>query len=402
MAKALLIRYAEIHLKGRNRPFFEKRLVENVMRAARAVTPCELIRDQGRFILTDWDEAREEALVGAVRGVFGVHSCSPATVCAPEPGEITRTAVDVAARERGEGGRFKVEARRADKRFPMESPALARHLGAALLQSRPGLTVDVHNPEWRLYAEVRDRAYIYTRFLDGPGGMPVGTGGKVLLLLSGGIDSPVAGYMIARRGVEVEAVYFDSPPHTSERARRKVVQLCEALAPNCGPIRLHVVRFTEIQEAIYTRCHPEFLTVLMRRFMMRVAEAVARRTGCEALVTGENLGQVASQTLQSIAATNAVCTMPVFRPLIAFDKLEIVDKARQIGTYEISILPYEDCCTVFVPKHPVTRPKLNDTESAESVLDIETLCAGALGRVETMRIGGEGGNGTDTRGGDTD
>ena len=217
--------------------------------------------------------------------------------------------------------------------------------------------------------------------------MPVGTGGKVALLLSGGIDSPVAGYMLARRGVELEAVYFDSPPHTSERARRKVVDLCETLSGFCGPIRLHVVRFTEIQEIIYTQCNPEYLTILMRRFMMRIANRIAEQCGCEAMATGENLGQVASQTIQSIAATNAVCEMPVFRPLIAFDKAEIIDKARRIGTYEISILPYEDCCTVFVPRHPATRPRLADVEKAEAVLDIEAMCAEAMQRVEVVKVG---------------
>ncbi len=398
----LLVRYAEIHLKGQNRPFFEKLLARNVMKAAEGVCPCALVRDQGRFFVTDYDAEREEELLRAVNRVFGVHSLSPAAVCEPNMDDIVKTALAVVARERPEGGRFKVDARRADKSFPLQSPELARQLGGAVLKSFRNISVDVHDPAWRLYVEVRDKAYLYTRFIDGPGGMPTGTGGKIALLLSGGIDSPVAGYMLARRGVELEAVYFDSPPHTSERARRKVVDLCEALSRYCGGIRLHVVRFTEAQEAIYTQCHPEFMTVIMRRFMMRIAESIACAGGCEALATGENLGQVASQTLQSIASTNAVCTIPVFRPLIAWDKADIVKKAREIGTYEISILPYDDCCTVFVPRHPVTRPKLKDTEQAESTLDIDALCAAALGRVETIRIGGGDGDGTDARGGAAD
>jgi thiamine biosynthesis protein ThiI len=384
MGTVLLVRYAEIHLKGRNRPFFESMLEKNILAAARAICPCELVRDRGRFFVVDYDEAHADELLSAVLKVFGVHSASPATICAANMDDITSTALAIARTEQPQGGSFKVEARRADKSFPLESPQIARELGGVLFHALPNVTVDVHNPSWTLSVEIRDQAYIYTRFLDGPGGMPVGTGGKVALLLSGGIDSPVAGYMLSRRGVELEAVYFDSPPHTSERAKRKVVQLCEVLSKYCGPVRLHVVRFTEIQEAIYTRCHPEFLTIIMRRFMMRIAEAIAKQTGCEALATGEDLGQVASQTIQSIAATNAVCALPVFRPLIAFDKAEIVDKARQIGTFEISILPYEDCCTVFVPKHPVTRPKLYDVEQTEGVLDIQKMCEEALGNTEII------------------
>lgn len=396
MSNVLLVRYAEIHLKGQNRPFFEKLLVQNVMKAAEAVCPCSIIRDRGRFILVDYEDARGEELLAAVVRVFGVHSASPAVVCEPAMEDIAKTALAIIRQERPKGGSFKVDARRADKSFPLESPELARQLGGTVLRANPAITVDVHNPAWRLYVEVRDKAYIYTRFIDGPGGMPVGTGGKVALLLSGGIDSPVAGYMLARRGVELEAIYFDSPPHTSERARRKVIQLCEALTGFCGPIRLHIVRFTEIQEAIYNQCYPDYLTILMRRFMMRIAGRIAAQNGCEAMATGENLGQVASQTIQSIAATNAVCEMPVFRPLIAFDKSEIIDKARQIGTYEISILPYEDCCTVFVPRHPVTRPKLPDVERAEKVLDVEAMCAEALQQVEMIPTGMKENDETDT------
>lgn len=391
MREALLVRYAEIHLKGRNRPFFEKALADNLMRAARAVCACTLTRDQGRFIVADYDPGCGEELLAAALGVFGVHSASPAAVCGPTMEEIESTALQVVKRERPGGGKFKVEARRADKSFPLESPELARRLGGIVLRSYPNCKVDVHAPDWRLWAEVRDRAYLYTRFEPGPGGMPAGTGGKAMLLLSGGIDSPVAGWMLARRGVRLEAVYFDSPPHTSERARRKVEQLCQALSGSCGSIRLHVVRFTEIQEAIYEKCHPEFLTILMRRFMMRTAEALARKEGCEALITGENLGQVASQTIQSLAATDAVCAMPVFRPLIAFDKAEIIDRARALGTYEISIQPYEDCCTLFVPRHPVTRPRIADVEKTEAVLDVEGMVAEALSHVDATAIGGGAG-----------
>ena len=387
MEQALLIRYGEIHLKGQNRPFFERTLVQNIQKAALAVAPCKLVRDQGRFLLVDYDRQSAVALMAAVNRVFGVHSVSPATVCEPTMEAITATAVAIVGAERQGQGTFKVEARRSDKYFPLESPALARELGAAVLQAHPGLTVDVHSPQWRLYCEVRERAYLYTQFLDGPGGMPVGTGGRVLLLLSGGIDSPVAGYRLARRGVEVEAVYFDSPPHTSDRAREKVVELARILSQSCGPVRLHVVRFTELQETLYTQCRPDYLTVLMRRFMMRIAERIAREVGCEALVTGENLGQVASQTLQAMRVTNAVCTLPVFRPLISHDKVEIIDEARKIGTYETSILPYEDCCTVFVPRHPVTHPTMLAAETAERELDVEALVGQALEHTTVIEPG---------------
>ena len=389
MADVLLIRYGEIHLKGQNRPFFERILMRNIQSAAQAVTSCALEREQGRFLLRGYAQEREEELLRAVNHVFGVHSASPATVCAPELGAIEATARRVMAAERPAGGSFKVDARRGDKAFPLTSPDLARHLGGLLLAEQPNLRVDVHEPDFRLYVEVRQSAaYVYTRFENGAGGMPTGTGGRVMLLLSGGIDSPVAGYSIARRGVELEAVYFHSPPHTGERAQRKVEELARILAGACGPVRLHVVHFTAIQEKLYTDCRPDYLTILMRRFMMRIAELLARQSGCEALVTGENLGQVASQTLQSLASTDAVCQMPVFRPLIGYDKVEIVDVARQIGSFETSILPYEDCCTVFVPRHPVTRPRVADAERAEQGLDIDALCRACA--VERVTIGAQG------------
>ncbi len=388
MADLLLIRYGEIHLKGQNRPFFERQLMKNILAAATAVCPCELMRDQGRFLLRGYAPERTEELLRAVNRVFGVHSASPATECEPTLEAIEATALRVMEAERPNGGTFKVDARRSDKAFPLTSPELARALGAKLLANRRNLSVDVHDPSFRLYVEVREKAYIYTRFESGAGGMPTGTGGRVMLLLSGGIDSPVAGYLLAKRGVELEAVYFHSPPHTGERAQRKVEDLARVLAGCCGGVRLHVVRFTDVQEKLYTDCRPDYLTILMRRFMMRIAQRLARQTGCEALATGENLGQVASQTLQSLACTDAVCQMPVFRPLIAHDKVEIIHQARAIGTYETSILPYEDCCTVFVPRHPVTRPKLAEAERAEAELDIDAMCQACA--VERVTIGAHG------------
>ena len=386
MANVLLVRYGEIHLKGQNRPFFEKTLVQNVLKAAQSVCKCGIVRDQGRFILVDYDVQNEEALLRAVNRVFGVHSVSPAVVCDAQIDTITATAIEMVGAQRQGRGTFKVEGKRANKQFPLESPELARRLGGSILAAYPALQVDVHEPQWRLYAEVRERAYVYTRYEQGPGGMPTGTGGSAMLLLSGGIDSPVAGYQIARRGVELQAVYFDSPPHTSNRAREKVETLAAHLADYCGAITLHTVRFTEVQEKIYTDCRPEYLTILMRRFMMRLAEAIAVREGCGALVTGENLGQVASQTLESMAVTNAVCRLPVLRPLISLDKVEIIEMARKIGTYDTSILPYEDCCTVFVPRHPVTRPTLHGTEAEEAKLDVDALCAQALENTVSKRM----------------
>ena len=281
---------------------------------------------------------------------------------------------------------FKVNARRGDKQYPVTSEQINRDMGEVILEAFPQMRVDVHHPDVILHVEVRQRINLFSLMIPGPGGMPVGTNGRAMLLLSGGIDSPVAGYMIAKRGVKIVAVYFHAPPYTSERAKQKVVDLANLVARYAGPINLHVVNFTDIQLYIYDKCPHEELTIIMRRYMMRIAQTIAERTGSIGLITGESIGQVASQTLQSLAATNEVCTMPVFRPVIGFDKQEIVDVSEKIGTYETSIQPYEDCCTIFVAKHPVTRPNINEIHSSERRLEekIDQLVETALETTEQI------------------
>lgn len=283
---------------------------------------------------------------------------------------------------------FKVAARRARKNYPLNSMQLNEELGGVILDAYPDMHVDVHNPDILLHVEIRDKIYLYSEIIPGPGGMPVGTGGKAMLLLSGGIDSPVAGWMIAKRGVKIDAVYFHAPPYTSERAKQKVVDLAKKVAAYAGPVWLHVINFTDIQLYIYDKCPHDELTIIMRRYMMRIAEHIARETECLGLITGESIGQVASQTMASLAATNEVCTMPVYRPLIGFDKMEIVDIAEKIDSYETSILPYEDCCTIFVAKHPVTKPNLNIIKRHEQNLqeEIEALVEKALATDEVIVV----------------
>lgn len=291
----------------------------------------------------------------------------------------------------GQKKTFKVHTRRAHKGFPMESMEINAELGGRILDEFPEMTVDVHKPDVTIHIEIRGRIYIYSEVIPGPGGMPLGTNGRSMLLLSGGIDSPVAGYMVAKRGVYIDAVYFHAPPYTSERAKQKVVDLANLVARYSGPINLHVVNFTDIQLYIYEQCPHEELTIIMRRYMMRIAQAIAEKTGSIALITGESIGQVASQTLQSLASTNEVCTMPVFRPVIGFDKQEIVDVSEKIGTYETSIQPYEDCCTIFVAKHPVTKPNLKVIRNSERHLEekIDEMVKTALDTVEVIACRGE-------------
>ena len=283
---------------------------------------------------------------------------------------------------------FKVAARRARKNYPLDSMQLNVEMGGVILDAYPEMRVDVHKPDILLHVEIRDKIYLYSEIIPGPGGMPVGTGGKAMLLLSGGIDSPVAGWMIAKRGVKIDAVYFHAPPYTSERAKQKVVDLAAKVAAYAGPVWLHVVNFTDIQLYIYDKCPHDELTIIMRRYMMRIAEHIAKETECLGLITGESIGQVASQTMASLAATNEVCTMPVYRPLIGFDKMEIVDIAERIDSYETSILPYEDCCTIFVAKHPVTKPNLNIIKRHEQNLQegIDELVEKALTTKEVIVV----------------
>lgn len=283
---------------------------------------------------------------------------------------------------------FKVNARRSNKKFPMQSMQINSEIGHYLLEEYPSLTVDVHHPEVLLNIEIREKVYLYSKTVKGAGGLPVGTNGKAMLLLSGGIDSPVAGYMISKRGVELEAVYFNAPPYTSERAKQKVMDLAKIVSGFSGTIRLHIVNFTDIQLAIYEKCPHEELTIIMRRYMMKIAEELAKKNKCQALITGESIGQVASQTMQSLACTNEVCTIPVFRPCIGMDKQEIIDISEQIDTYETSILPYEDCCTIFVAKHPVTKPILEIIKRSEEKLSdvIDDLIETALNTVEEVEV----------------
>ena len=388
---AFLIKYAEIAIKGKNRYLFEDALVKQMRLALESVEgDFQVIKEQGRvYVLCpenyDFDEAVE-----ALQRVFGIVGISPVMIF-PDQG-LEQTKKDVLeymqARYPDFSGTFKVYTRRAKKSYPVPSMEVSAELGGVILDHFPGASVDVHTPELTLSVEIREKIYVYSETLPGPGGMPVGTNGKAMLLLSGGIDSPVAGYMIAKRGVKIDTVYFHAPPYTSERAKQKVVDLAKLVARYSGPIRLHVVNFTDIQLYIYDQCPHEELTIIMRRYMMRIAEHFAKESGCLGLITGESIGQVASQTLQSLAATNEVCTIPVYRPVIGFDKQEIVEISRKINTFETSIQPFEDCCTIFVAKHPVTKPNLNVIHRSEKKLDekIDQLMKEAIETTEVIEI----------------
>ena len=388
MDRLVLIRYGEIYLKGQNRPFFEKMLVNNIKKATEPFGQARVYRAQGRIYVENIEV--ERIVLERLAKVFGAIGINPAWKTDKDLDSIKAmvkaTMEDALEKSPEEGLTFKVESRRADKTFPIGSMDLSRDMGAFILQNFPGLKVDVHNPDIKINLEIREHAYAYHENIPGAGGMPVGTNGKTTLLLSGGIDSPVAGWMIAKRGVRLTAVHYHSFPYTSDKAKEKVIDLAKLMTQYCGPIRLHVVPFTEIQQELYEKCPDGLLTILMRRFMMRIAEIIAEKDGAQALVTGESIGQVASQTLEALASTDDVVSMPVFRPLIGLDKNEIVEIAEKINTYETSILPYEDCCTVFVPRHPVTRPKLDRVRQAETVLDSEALIERALEGVEVYDI----------------
>ena len=389
MYKAFLIKYGEIGIKGKNRHLFEDALVHQIKYALKPVEGEFLItKEQGRIYIEalgeyDYDEAMER-----LQCVFGIVGICP--VVLKEEQGLEQLAEDVIEylkqRYPQPNMTFKVDTRRAKKSYPMTSMEVSAALGGRILEAFPEMKVDVHHPELMIHVEIRKKINIYSEIIPGPGGMPVGTNGKGMLLLSGGIDSPVAGYMIAKRGVKIDAVYFHAPPYTSERARQKVVDLARIVAKYSGPIYLKVVNFTDIQMYIYEKCPHEELTIIMRRYMMRIAEHFAVETNSLGLITGESIGQVASQTMQSLAATNEVCELPVYRPLIGFDKQEIIAVSEKIGTYETSILPYEDCCTVFTPRHPATRPVLEEVCGAEAALDVEGLVARALEGESWIRV----------------
>ena len=359
MFTSFLIKYAEIGIKGKNRYLFEDALVRQIKYALKKCEGEFLVhKTQGRIFVDAESEFDYDEVVAHLQRVFGISGICPVVHIQDEGFEkLCETVIDYIAKVYPDCNQtFKVAARRARKNYPKDSMTINMDMGEAILKAYPNMKVDVHHPDIMLNIEIREEIYIYSVILPGPGGMPVGTGGKGMLLLSGGIDSPVAGYMIAKRGVKIDAVYFHAPPYTSERAKQKVVDLAKIVARYTGPIYLHVINFTDIQLYIYEKCPHEELTIIMRRYMMRIAEQIAKETECLGLITGESIGQVASQTMNSLIATNEVCELPVYRPLIGFDKQEIVEVSEKIGTYETSILPYEDCCTIFVAKHPVTKP----------------------------------------------
>ena len=391
MFKAFLIKYAEIGIKGKNRYLFEEALVDQIRFALKKVEgEFKVHRTQGRIYVDALSEFDFDETIQGLQKVFGISGICPVVYAEDEGFEkLGKDVIEFIDKVYPEKNKtFKVQARRARKNYPMDSMEINCELGGVILDAYPEMKVDVHHPEIELNVEIREKIYIYSQIIPGPGGMPVGTNGKAMLLLSGGIDSPVAGYMISKRGVKIDAVYFHAPPYTSERAKEKVVDLARSVAAYSGPMKLHIVNFTDIQLYIYEKCPHDELTIIMRRFMMKIAEKIALESGCLGLITGESIGQVASQTMQSLAATNEVCTLPVYRPLIGFDKQEIVEISERIDTYETSVLPYEDCCTIFVAKHPVTKPNVKVIKGHEKNLEekIDEMVETALSSREILDI----------------
>lgn len=388
MKEIILVKNGEIALKGLNRNTFEAVLIKNMRRRLKPFGAFEITKAQSTiYVQPKEDDIDFDRAVECLQKVFGIAALSRALVVEKEFGEICRQTLEYLAEVLPQTKTFKVEAKRADKSFPMKTPEICRELGGVILSAYPHLKVDVNHPELVVNVEIRETAaYIHGKQLSGAGGMPIGTSGKALLLISGGIDSPVAGYMLAKRGVELSAIHFISPPYTSDRALQKVETLCEKMCEYCGRIPFYCVEFTEIQEAIRTQCPEELFTVIMRRMMMKIALEVAKNTGMSALITGESLAQVASQTISAIACTDAVSDIPVFRPLIGMDKNEIIEISRSIDTFETSILPYEDCCTVFTPRHPKTRPNLEQILEAEQAFDFAPLLRKAVESIQCKTI----------------
>ena len=384
-----IVRFGETALKGKNKSYFEKKLVDRVKKILRKFSGVDVYREEGLVFVSANSENSQEELVGEISKVFGISSISPAVETNPNMEDIYETAVNFMMNliEKESVRTFKVEAKRADKNFPVKSPEIARLVGGEVLKGCKVLKVDVRNTQVCLNVDVRrDKAYIYRKKIQGYGGLPLGTNGKGMLLLSGGIDSPVAGWMMAKRGMGIEAIHFHSYPYTSRRAQEKVEELARQISIYCGDFKLHIVNLLPVQEEIIKTCPEEETTILVRRFMMKIAEKVGEQTGAKTLITGESLGQVASQTTESIVCTDQSVAMPVLRPLIAMDKVDIMDVAKKIGTYETSILPYEDCCTVFLPKHPVTRPKLESILHSEEKLNVDKLVAEAMKNVQIKNI----------------
>ena len=388
MERVLLIKYGEIMLKGLNRPAFEKQLERNIKKVLSGKFRFNISKEHGRFYIEiEGDESDRRNAAAKVAKVFGIVSVSFAYRIALDPDSIYKASVLI-SRQAFERGlkTFKVETRRPNKLFPIESMKFSASAGSEILHDIPELKVDVHEPEFTVYVELRKNAYVYYESIRAGGGIPVGSSGRGLVLLSGGIDSPVAAYMMAKRGLQLDAVYFHSHPYTTEMAKEKVIDLARKLSVYCGNMRLHVVNFTDTQLAIYDNCPHAQLTIIMRRVMMLVAEQIASGLGAKALVTGESLGQVASQTLESLAVTNAAVSIPVFRPLIGMDKYEVIEISREIDTYETSILPYEDCCTVFVAKHPETKPKLEKILKSEENIDIGSMIEKCMSDIEIIEV----------------
>ena len=388
--RSFLIKYAEIGVKGKNRYLFEDALVKQIHHRLKNLEGnFSVTKEAGRIYAEAAEDFDYDEVIDALQHVFGIVGICPMVQIEDNGYEDLKAQVVKYIDDAYENKNFtfKVVARRANKQYPVVSDQINRDLGEVILNAFPETKVNVHTPDVLLRVEVRHKINIFSETIPGPGGMPIGTAGRAMLLLSGGIDSPVAGWMIAKRGVTVDATYFHAPPYTSERAKQKVVDLAKLVAKYTGPIRLNIINFTDIQLYIYDQCPHDELTIIMRRYMMKIAETIAKENDCLALVTGESIGQVASQTMQSLAVTNEVCELPVMRPLIAFDKQDIVDISLKIGTYETSVLPYEDCCTIFVAKHPVTKPSLKKIKNSEKKLDekIDELMKTALETREVIR-----------------
>lgn len=388
MENVVVIRYGEIMLKGKNKRFFEDKLVSQIRHALSDLGKLRVYKAHSRIYI-DVESYNVNDITDRAKRVFGVVSLSVAKRFEVDMDKIKEIALDELKDRISENNNiktFKVESKRGDKSFPMQSLEISREVGGYLLENMENISVDVHNPDVSIQVEVRDKAFVFSNKINGFGGLPLGTNGKALLLLSGGIDSPVAGWLVGKRGVDIEAIHFHSYPFTSDRAKEKVIDLAKILSSYCGKFRLYSINLLPIQKEINEKCPEEEMTILSRRFMMKIAERVGVANNCDALVTGESIGQVASQTVKSLYVTNESVVMPVFRPLIAMDKVDIIDLAYKIGTYETSILPFEDCCTVFLPKHPVTQPKLEKIIKSESKLDVEELINAAIEDMEVEII----------------
>lgn len=384
MEKVIIIRYCELYLKGKNRGFFERIFAINIEKALKGIKH-ELHRQSGRYLLEGFSEDDISLILSKLDKVFGIHTLSVAYKVKSEIKNIYEVTELVCP----SSGTFKVETHRADKKFPLNSMQISAELGGMLLDCHKDLSVDIHEPQFVVNVDVRENGttLVFGEFLKGAGGMPVGTAGKGLLLISGGIDSPVAGHMIAKRGMSIDCIHFHSYPYTNMQAREKVMELAKILSEYTCGTTVHIVKVTHIQEEIHKKCNGEYMVTLLRRFMMRIAEKIADSCGAQCLITGESLGQVASQTVEGMTSSNSVIDhLPVLRPLCGFDKNEIIDRSKQIGTYETSIQPYEDCCTVFLPKHPVTRPKLSDVLAEESKLDVQALVDEAMSTLEIVKL----------------